>query len=167
MDTHKRGLSTATRYLTFNLKDEVYGIEILTVKELMGITKITPLPQTPDFIKGVINLRGMIVPVVDLRLKFGMSAGEYNKRTSVVVAEVLFENQKILMGIVVDAIQEVIAIAEDKISRVAYVRSKIRAEYIKGVANTEEGMIILLDVSRILNDDDLGILKEATNGSST
>jgi purine-binding chemotaxis protein CheW len=134
-------------------------MEILTVKELMGMTEITPLPQTPHFIRGVINLRGQIIPIIDLRIKFGLEFIPYTKRTTIIVVEVDFEGDRVLMGLVVDSIQEVIAVPEDKINRLPYVNSRVKAEYIRGVADTPEGLKIVLDVMKILNDEEFVSLK--------
>jgi purine-binding chemotaxis protein CheW len=156
-----------SRYLNFTLENESYCMEILKVKELMGMTDITPLPQTPTFIKGVINLRGQIIPIIDLRLKFGLEFLPYHKRTSIIVVEIEIDRDVMLMGMVVDSIQEVIAIPDDKIKILPYINSRVKAEYVRGVADTPEGMKIVLDVLKILSDEEFVQLKaiapEATN----
>jgi purine-binding chemotaxis protein CheW len=134
-------------------------MEILKVKELMGMSEITPLPQTPDFIRGVINLRGQIIPIVDLRLDFGLPFKEYTKRTSIIVVELEYQGEAMLIGLVVDSIEEVISIPEEKISRIPYINAKVKAEYIKGIANTSEGIKIILDVVKVLNDEELAAIK--------
>ncbi len=159
MENSRRRTLTGTRYLNFTLENENYCMEILRVKELMGMTDITPLPQTPDFIQGVINLRGQIIPIIDLRVKFGIAFVPYTKRTSIIVVEIDYEGDRLLMGIVVDAIQEVIAIPDEKINNLPYINSKIKADYIRGVAETPEGLKIVLDVVKILNDEDFVTLK--------
>ena len=106
------------RYLNFTLGKESYCMDILKVKELMGMTAITPLPQTPAFIRGVINLRGQIIPIIDMRLKFGLKFLDYSKRTSIIVVEMVMDNVLMFMGLVVDSIQEVIAIPDEKISKI-------------------------------------------------
>ncbi len=156
-----------SRYLNFTLEKESYCMEILKVKELMGMTGITPLPQTPPFIRGVINLRGQIIPIIDLRLKFGMSFLEYHKRTSIIVVELEMEGDTVLMGLVVDAIQEVIAIPDEKISILPYINTKVKAEYVRGVAETPEGMKIVLDVHKILSDEEFVQLKGSAATKTT
>lgn len=148
-----------SRYLDFSLEDESYCMEILKVKELMGMTDITPLPQTPSFIRGVINLRGQIIPIVDLRLKFGLDFLAYQKRTSIIVAELEIEGEQVLMGLVVDSIREVISIPEEKIKVLPYINTRVKAEYVRGVADTPDGMKIVLDVYKILSDEEFVQLK--------
>ena len=118
MEMTKRKLLNGARFLSFTVDSENYCMDILKVKELMGMTAITPLPRTPQFIRGVINLRGQIIPIIDLRLKFGLAFHEYTKRTCIIVVEVDYENETILMGLVVDAIQDVVSIPDEKMSKI-------------------------------------------------
>jgi len=155
----RRKLMTGPRYLNFVLDEESYGIEIKKVKELMGMTTITPIPQTPAFIRGFINLRGQIIPIIDLRLKFSLEFREYTKRTSIIVVEVMFGGELLLMGLVVDAIRDVASVPDERIISVPYINAKIRSEYIIGVANLEAGTMILLDVVKILNQDEFVQIK--------
>jgi purine-binding chemotaxis protein CheW len=159
MEISRMRTLAGSRYLNFTLDRESYCMEILKVKELMGMTDITPLPQTPAFIRGVINLRGQIIPIIDLRLKFGMEFLEYHKRTSIIVVELEIEGENMLMGLIVDAIQDVIAIPEEKIKVLPYINTRVRAEYVRGVADTPEGMKIVLDVHKILSDEEFVQLK--------
>ena len=145
MEITKRKTLTGSRYLSFVLHDEEYCIEILKIKEIMGMTDITSIPQAPDFIKGVINLRGQIIPIIDLRLKFEMSYKDYTDRTCIVVVELNYEGEITLMGIVVDSIQEVINIPEENISKVPYINEKIKSDYIEGIAETQDKIKIVLD----------------------
>lgn len=161
MENNRRRTSAGSRFLNFTLAGESYCMEILKVKELMGMTEITPLPQTPEFIRGVINLRGQIIPIIDLRLKFGLAFEKYHKRTSIIVVELNFAGDMLLMGLVVDAIHEVIPIPEEKINPLPYINSRVKAEYIRGVADTPEGMKIILDVVKILSDEEFVQLKVA------
>ncbi len=159
MEISRMKTLAGSRYLNFSLDRESYCMEILKVRELMGMADITPLPQTPHFIRGVINLRGQIIPIIDLRLKFGLEFLEYHKRTSIIVVEVDIEGERMLMGLVVDSIQEVIAIPEEKIKVLPYINTRVRAEYIRGVADTPDGMKIVLDVHKILTDEEFVRLK--------
>ena len=156
-----------SRYLDFSLEDESYCMEILKVKELMGMTDITPLPQTPSFIRGVINLRGQIIPIVDLRLKFGLEFLAYQKRTSIIVAELEIDGEQVLMGLVVDSIREVISIPEEKIKVLPYINTRVKAEYVRGVADTPDGMKIVLDVYKILSDEEFVQLKNIVPASAS
>lgn len=160
MEMTKRKVMTGTRFLSFTLDNEVYCIEIMRVKELMGLSSITHLPQTPQYIKGVINLRGQIIPIIDMRIKFGLDFQEYNKRTSVIVVEMEYDDDVMLMGLVVDSITEVIGIQEENIKKIPYINAKIKSEFIKGVANTQNGMEIVLDINKVLSEDEFVVLKE-------
>ncbi len=155
MEMTKRKLHIGDRFLSFTVDNENYCMDILSVKELMRMTSITPLPKMPSFIQGVINLRGQIIPIIDLRLKFGLSFQEYTNRTCIIVVEITFCEENMLMGLVVDSIQKVINIPDNKLSKIPYFNSKIKSEYIKGIADTSEGMKIVLDVLNILNDKEL------------
>jgi len=160
MEMTRRKLLNNSRFLCFMLNNENYCIDILRVKELMGMTAITPLPGTPGFIRGIINLRGLIIPVVDLRLKFGLPFLDYSKRTCIIVVEVAYESETILMGIVVDAIQEVVSIPDEKLSKIPYISAQVKSEYIKGIADTPEGIQIVLDVMKVLNEKELAVVRE-------
>ena len=163
MEITKRKSLTGTRYLSFILNKEDYCIEILKIKEIMGMIEITELPQTPDFIKGVINLRGVIIPIIDLRLKFDMPFINYTDRTCIIVVELFYEEENTFMGIVVDKIQEVVSIPEEKISKVPYINAKIKSEYIEGIAETPDGMEIILDITKVLTEDEFIHVKNIGN----
>jgi len=160
MENTRKKMSVVERYLSFVIDNENYCIDILKVKELLGMTTITPLPKTDNFIKGVINLRGQIIPIIDLRLKFGLEEIPYTKQTGIIIVEVSFSGEGMLMGIIVDRILEVINITEDNISKISYLNARIKAEYIRGIANTEDGIKIILDVLKILNSEELSLMKE-------
>jgi purine-binding chemotaxis protein CheW len=162
MEMTKRKLLNGARFLSFTLDSESYCIDILKVKELMGMTAITSLPRTPVFIRGVINLRGQIIPVIDLRLKFGLDFREYTKRTCIIVVENTSEGDSMLLGVVVDAIQDVVSIPEEKLSKIPYINARIKSEYIRGVASTSEGMKIVLDVLKVLSEEELTVVKNTT-----
>lgn len=139
------------KYLTFALSDEEYGISILKVKEIIGMMPITTVPQTPEFVKGVINLRGKVIPVMDLRLKFGMDEIEYTERTCIIVVEIAGSSGTILMGIVVDSVSEVLNIKGDDIEDAPTFGTSLDTEYISGMAKIEGGVKILLDIDRVLS----------------
>lgn len=141
-------------YLTFHLGDEVYGVGIGYVTEIVGIQNITEVPDMPDFVKGVVNLRGQVIPVVDMRLKFGMEDKEYDERTCIVVVNI----NEIQLGLVVDTVSEVMTIEKDLISpppKVARVRS---SQYIKGLGKINGEVKILLDGEKLLYDDEMSQL---------
>lgn len=150
----------AGKYLTFALAGEEYGISILKVKEIIGVMAVTSVPQTPDFVKGVINLRGKVIPVVDLRLKFGLNAIEYDDRTCIIVVEVGKAGSYIRTGIVVDTVSEVLNIKDGEIDTTPEFGTGIKVEFILGIAKISGGVKILLDIDRILNTDELIALKD-------
>jgi purine-binding chemotaxis protein CheW len=149
------------KYLTFRLADEEYGIGILKVREIIGMMSIRPVPQTPPFVKGVINLRGQVIPVVDLRLKFGMPEMDYSDRTSIIVVEVAGAAGKVQIGIVVDQVSEVVNIRADEIENTPTFGAKLDTEYILGMAKMEGGVKILLDIDRVLSAGELDMLDAA------
>ena len=149
------------KYLTFTLAEEEYGIGILKIKEIMGMMQITTVPRTPDFVKGVINLRGKVIPVVDLRLKFGMAADAYDERTCIVVVEIEGRAGTVLTGLVVDSVSEVLNIKADDIEDAPTFGARLDMDYISGMAKTEGGVKILLDIDRVLNNEEIDVLNRA------
>jgi purine-binding chemotaxis protein CheW len=149
------------KYLTFTLAEEEYGIGILEIKEIIGMLPITSVPQTPDFVKGVINLRGKVIPVMDLRLRFGMPSIDYTERTCIIVVEIAGSTGTILIGIVVDAVSEVLNIKGDDIEKTPTFGTKLNTDYILGMAKMEGSVKILLDIDRVLSNDELTLLSEA------
>jgi purine-binding chemotaxis protein CheW len=147
------------KYLTFSLKEEEYGIGILKVKEIIGMMPITSVPRTPDFVKGVINLRGKVIPVADLRLKFSMEAIDYNDRTCIIVVEVEAETGTVLIGIVVDAVSEVLNIKEDEIEETPEFGTSLNTAYILGMAKMEGGVKILLDIDKVMSQQEVAQLE--------
>jgi purine-binding chemotaxis protein CheW len=143
------------KYLTFALSGEEYGISILKVKEIIGIMAITPVPQTPGYVKGVINLRGKVIPVIDLRLKFDMESIDYTERTCIIVVEISSGDRKILMGIVVDSVSEVLNIKPGEIADTPTFGAKMDTGYILGMAKMGDGVKILLDIDRVLSNHEI------------
>jgi purine-binding chemotaxis protein CheW len=149
------------KYLTFTLADEEYGIGILKIKEIIGMMPVTTVPQTPDFVKGVINLRGKVIPVMDLRLRFGMEAIDYTERTCIIVVEIEGDSGTIMIGIVVDSVSEVLNIKGEDIEDTPTFGTKLNTDYILGMAKTENSVKILLDIDRVLSEDEISILANA------
>jgi len=150
-----------SKYLTFKLADEEYGIGILKVKEIIGLMPITLVPQTPEFVKGVINLRGKVIPVLDLRLKFGMGLIDYTERTCIIVVEIRQESGSVMMGIVVDAVSEVIHIKSEDIEETPTFGTRLNTDYILGMAKMNGGVKILLDIDKVLSSKELSLLDKA------
>jgi len=149
------------KYLTFTMADEEYGIGILKIKEIIGMMPITTVPQTPEFVKGVINLRGKVIPVVDLRLRFGMEAIDYTDRTCIIVVEIAGSAGTIQIGIVVDAVSEVLNINEEEVEETPTFGTKLNTDYILGMAKMEGGVKILLDIDQVLSTEDVAVLEKA------
>ena len=139
------------KFLTFSLADEEYGISILKVREIIGMMPIRTVPQTLSFVKGVINLRGQVIPVVDLRLKFGMEELDYTERTSIIVVDVKGgAGTFVRIGTVVDYVSEVVNIKTEEVEGAPAFGSQINTEYILGMAKIGKGVKILLDIDYIL-----------------
>jgi purine-binding chemotaxis protein CheW len=152
----KGGTDREGKYLTFSLAGEEYGIGILKVREIIGMLTITPVPQTPAFVKGVINLRGQVIPVVDLRLKFGLAELEYTERTSIIVVEIQGHTGHIPIGLVVDAVSEVVNIRGIDIEDTPGFGTQVNTDYILGMAKTAGRVRILLNIDRVLSAEELG-----------
>jgi purine-binding chemotaxis protein CheW len=149
------------KYLTFTLGGEEYGIGILKIREIIGMLPVTAVPRTPAHVKGVINLRGKVIPVIDLRAKFGLPEAPYTERTCIVVVETSAGGGKILMGIVVDAVSEVLAIKAKDIENAPAFGARLDTEYILGMAKTEKGVRILLEIDRVLSAGEATLVAEA------
>jgi purine-binding chemotaxis protein CheW len=150
----------AGKYLTFQLVNEEFGIRVLKVREIMGIQDITAVPQTPLHVKGVINLRGKVIPVIDLRLKFGLPQGEYGQRTCIIVAQVQGEAGSILMGVVVDGVSEVLNLTSAEIEDTPDFGEESAGQYLLGMAKVKGKVKILLDIDQVLSSQDLRHLSE-------
>jgi purine-binding chemotaxis protein CheW len=149
------------KYLTFSLAGEEYGIGILKVKEIIGMMPITTVPRTPSFVKGVINLRGKVIPVIDLRLKFGMEEIAYTERTCIIVVETRGEGGAMLIGIVVDSVSEVLNIKGNDIEETPTFGAKLDTDYILGMAKMNGGVKILLDIDKVLSKEEITLLDKA------
>jgi purine-binding chemotaxis protein CheW len=145
----------AGKYLTFQLANEEFGIRVLKVREIMGIQEITAVPQTPPHIKGVINLRGKVVPVIDLRLKFSLPAAEYTQRTCIIVTQVQGESGVVFMGIVVDGVSEVLNLTTAEIEDTPDFGEDVSAVYLLGMAKVKGKVKILLDIDKVLSNQEL------------
>jgi purine-binding chemotaxis protein CheW len=151
----------AGKYLTFHLGKEEFGIQVLKVREIMGVQDITRVPHTPPHIKGVINLRGKVIPVIDLRVKFGMPEIEYTQRTCIIVVQVRMGCDNVQMGIVVDGVSEVANLTAAEIEDTPEFGKDVASPYLLGMAKTKNGVKILLDIDEALTATDLTGLTEA------
>lgn len=158
-DRHGKDGKTG-KYLTFFLDQETYGLEVLKVKEIVGIVDITPVPNAPPYVKGVMNLRGKIIPVIDLRLKFGFPEREYTERTCIIVVESEQARGKTLTGIVVDSVSEVANISETDVEAAPDFGAEFTTDFVMGLAKAKGTVIIMLDIGRVLETS--GLVQLAT-----
>ena len=152
------------KYLTFALSNEEYGLEILKVREIIGYMDITAVPQTPGYIKGVINLRGQVIPVVDLRAKFGMETTDVTDQTCIIVVEITQDDRNFSTGIVVDHVQEVLDITGEDIEEAPQFGSSINTDFILGMGKVGNSVKILLDIDRVLAGAELGSVLNPQEG---
>ena len=148
------------QYLTFNLAEEYYGVDILKVQEIKGYTTVTRIPNTPDYLKGVLNLRGTIVPIVDLRMKFGMGTTEPTPFTVVVVVNV----RNRVMGFLVDAVSDVLDLNAKQIQPPPELGSAVDINFVAGIGNANDRLVTLLDINRVLTDEEVAVVSEMRVG---
>lgn len=148
----------AGKYLTFKIGPEEFGVRVIKVREIMGIQQITAVPQTPDYLKGVINLRGKVIPVIDLRLKFGLPPMEYTQRTCIVVVQVEGDAGPILVGLVVDAVSEVLNLGSSEIEDTPDFGAKLATPFILGMAKLKGKVKILLDIDRVVSTQEIAVM---------
>lgn len=154
------GVMESTQYLTFRLEEEVFALDIGKVREVLDFTSATKVPQTPAFMRGVINLRGSVVPVVDLRLKFGMAMTEKSVNTCVVITEVDMEGETMVLGCMADSVQEVLDLEPGQIEPPPRIGTKLKTEFIRGMGKHDDHFIIILDIDRVFSSGDLASLQE-------
>lgn len=147
------------QYLTFGIASEVYGINILSVVEIIRLINITSIPESFDFIKGIINLRGKIIPVMDVRIRFGIDEKAYDDRTCIVVTNI----HGYEMGLIVDQVLEVVEIPNEQVEKMPSVGASTQQKFVKGIGKSEEGVRILLDLDRLLFEDEVGKIKDSVN----
>ncbi|NNJ92965.1 MAG: chemotaxis protein CheW [Gammaproteobacteria bacterium] len=147
------------QYLSFSLGGEDYGVDILRVQEIRGWEELRLLPDTPDYVKGVLDLRGTIVPIIDLRIRMNMSKVEYHPTTVIIVLSVSRENgEKQFVGAVVDAVSDVLDVSEKEIRKAPEIGTKINDRYMRGMVSRDERMVVLLDVDQLFKANELGLL---------
>jgi len=147
----------AGKYLTFTLAGEEYGVPVLRVREIIKMMDITEVPQVPPHVKGVLNLRGKVIPVVDLRLKFGFTKVDITSRTCIIVVEVALAASRVMMGVIVDHVSEVLNIVADEIAPTPEFGDRVCTDHIKGMAKVKGTVKILLDLDRVLGTDDAAL----------
>ena len=149
-----------TQYLTFKLGEEMFALDIAKVREVLDFTTVTKVPGTPDFMRGVINLRGSVVPVVDLRRKFNMAVSENTKNTCIIISEVTVDGDTTILGALADSVQEVIDLGPEHIAPAPRIGTKLNTEFIKGMGKQNDRFVILLDIDRVFSADDLSTVHD-------
>ncbi len=157
-------ITEATQHLTFKLDGEEFAVDISKVREVLEYTTVTKVPQTPDFMKGVINLRGHVVPVVDLRLKFGMTEAEKTVNTCIIIVEVSVDGETVVLGALADSVQEVFDFEADQIEPAPKIGTRLNTEFIQGMGKRDDQFIMILDIDKVFSLDELSIVQDA--GSS-
>jgi purine-binding chemotaxis protein CheW len=155
-------ITETTQYLTFKLDEEVFALDVAKVKEILEYSTVTKVPQTPDFMRGVINLRGSVVPVIDLRLKFGMTATEQTVNTCIIVAEVDMEGETILLGALADSVQEVNEMEPGQIEAAPHIGTRLNTDFIKGMGKQDNHFVMILDIDRVFTSEELQTVQEET-----
>lgn len=148
------------QYLTFKLDEELYAIDISKVREVLDFSRVTKVPQTMDFMLGVINLRGSVVPVVDMRLKFGMSKTEKTLNTCIIIMEVDIEGETTVLGALADSVQEVLELEPGLIEPPPRVGTRLKTRFIKGMGKRDDRFIIILDIDKIFSAEELAMAQE-------
>jgi purine-binding chemotaxis protein CheW len=154
-------INESCQVLTFKLEDEVFGVNIMSVREVLDYTSVTKVPQTPDFMRGVINLRGNVVPVIDLKLKFGMNETAHTVNTCIIIVEVNLDGESAVLGALADSVQEVVDFEKECIEPAPKIGTKLNTDFIKGMAKRDEGFVIILNIDKIFSIDELNIITEA------
>jgi purine-binding chemotaxis protein CheW len=153
-------LAETGQYLTFKLDEEVFALDISKVREVLDFTKITKVPQTPDFMLGVINLRGSVMPVVDMRLKFGLSKTETTVNTCIIIVEIDLDGEVAMLGALVDSVQEVMELDPDQIEPPPRIGTRLNTKFIKGMGKQGEGFLIIIDIDKVFSADELIMAQE-------
>lgn len=154
------GITETTQYLTFKLGDEIFALDVAKVREILDFTTITRVPKTPKFMRGVINLRGSVVPVVDMRLKFDMTMTQKTVNTCIVVVEIALDNETTVLGALVDSVQEVFELEPDQIEAAPRIGTKLNTSFIKGMGKRGSEFIMILDIDKVFTLEEMHSVSE-------
>jgi purine-binding chemotaxis protein CheW len=158
MDLTKAGaVAETTQFLTFKLEDEVFALGIAQVREVLDFTTVTRIPDMPEFMLGVINLRGSVVPVVDMRLKFGLSPSETRTNTCIIIVEIELDGETTILGALADSVQEVLELDPDQVEPPPRIGTRLKSKFIKGMGKHDDQFIIILDIDRVFSADELAL----------
>jgi purine-binding chemotaxis protein CheW len=150
-----------TQYLTFKLDEEIFALDIAKVREVLDYTTITKVPRTPEFMRGVINLRGSVVPVVDMRLKFGMTKTDKTVNTCIIIVEITLVGETVVLGALADAVHEVIELEPEQIEPAPKIGTRLKTDFIRGMGRRNDAFIIILDIDKVFSSDELSLVQDA------
>ncbi len=153
-------IKETAQYLSFHLAEELFAIDIRKVREVIEFESVTKVPQTPDFVRGVINLGGGVVPVVDLKQKFGLGETEKTVNTCVIITEVAIEDEAVVLGAMADAVDEVFALSPESIELAPRIGTHLNTAFLKGMGKKEENFILILDIDRVFSLDELDLVQQ-------
>ena len=155
-------IGESTQYLTFTLDEELFALDIAKVREVLDFTSITKVPQTPDFMRGVINLRGSVVPVVDMRSKFDMPIAETTVNTCIIIVEVDIDGEGTVLGAMADSVQEVLELGPEQIEPPPRIGTKLKTDFIKGMGKRDDQFVIILDIDKVFSALELSLVNDAS-----
>ena len=158
-------INETRQYLSFKLDEEEFALDISKVREVLDFTKITKVPQTPPFMRGVINLRGAVVPVVDLNKKFGIKDTEKTVNTRIIIGEVDIEGDKIVLGVLADSVHEVMELEPEHIEPAPRIGTRLNTDFLKGMGKRDEEFVMILDIDKVFSADDLAIVNQTSQSS--
>ena len=158
----EQSIKESATYLTFGLDGEIFALEVAHVREVLDLTSITKVPRTPDFMRGVINLRGGVVPVVDMRLKFNLPATEDTVDTCIIVIDVELESETIVLGALADSVRAVFEMRSDQVEPAPTIGTRLDTEFIKGMGKQDDQFIIILDIDKVFSADEVAMVHEAS-----
>ena len=153
-------IAETAQYLTFKLEEEIFALDISKVREVLDFTKVTKVPQTPDFMLGVINLRGSVVPVVDMRLKFGLSKTETTVHTCIIIVEIELDGENTVLGALVDSVQEVMELSPDQVEPPPRIGTRLNTKFIKGMGKKDDEFIIILEIDKVFSAEEFALAQQ-------
>ncbi len=153
-------ITETAQYLTFKLEEEIFALDISKVREVLDFTKVTKVPQTPDFMLGVINLRGSVVPVVDMRLKFGLSKTETTVHTCIIIVEIELDGENTVLGALVDSVQEVMELSPDQVEPPPRIGTRLNTKFIKGMGKKDDEFIIILEIDKVFSAEEFALAQQ-------
>lgn len=153
-------ITETSQYLTFKLEEEIFALDIAKVREVLDFTRITKVPQTPDFMLGIINLRGAVVPVIDMRLKFGLTQAATTVNSCFIIVEIELDSEATVLGALVDSVQEVMELDPDQIEPPPRIGTRLNTKFIKGMGKRDDQFVIILDIDKVFSTDELALARE-------